>query len=129
MEAVKSITYKAIDLGLSVLWADRNAGGLNPDGEGNYYSWGELSQWRCEASYYSHFPDPLKNICNHPDFDTALYACGKPWRMPSLSEFEELLEKCEWIWRKAGDFSGYCGYDVIGANGNKIFLPAAGLFI
>lgn len=40
---------KAIDLGLSVLWADKN---LGENFSGRHYSWGELYPWMCESYYY-----------------------------------------------------------------------------
>lgn len=39
--------------------------------------------------------------------------------LPSVSQFQELIDNCTWIWK--GD-----GYKVIGKNGNSIFLPADG---
>ena len=54
------------------------------------------------------------------------YAWGEiepNWRMPTKSEFEELIEECEWEWTSEGENRGY---RVTGPNGNSIFLPAAG---
>ena len=34
---------KAVDLGLSVKWADRNLGATSPEGYGDYYAWGETT--------------------------------------------------------------------------------------
>lgn len=56
--------------------------------------------------------------------DTARENWGGTWRMPSDSEFNELLEKCKWEWAQNG---GQKGYLVTGPNGNSIFLPAAGV--
>ena len=50
---------------------------------------------------------------------------GSKWRVPTISEFEELLNKCEWIWYT---IDGNEGFMVKGQNGNSIFLPASGYF-
>lgn len=48
---------------------------------------------------------------------------GDLWRMPTLKEMEELINKCMWTWTT---LNGVNGYKVVGLNGNSIFLPAAG---
>ncbi len=35
------IVYNAVDLGLSVKWADRNVGAIDTTSNGNYFAWGE----------------------------------------------------------------------------------------
>ncbi len=45
--------------------------------------------------------------------------------MPSIEDFWELRDKCEWVW--SPDYNGAKGYFVKGPNGNVLFLPAAGL--
>lgn len=51
------------------------------------------------------------------DFNTAKKKFKK--RLPAISQWEELREYCAWSW--TGN-----GYEVIGPNGAKIFIPAAG---
>lgn len=50
---------------------------------------------------------------------------GASWRMPTKSEFQELIDecKCEWV-----NEAGKQGYKFIGPNGNSLFLSAAGLY-
>ena len=43
--------------------------------------------------------------------------------MPTVDEFEELIDNCTWERTTKG---GHKGYKVTGRNGNSIFLPAAG---
>lgn len=118
------INNQVIDLGLSVLWASKNMGDSLV---GNYYSWGKLYPWECENLYYWNFENPINNICGNADFDVARYEYGKPWRLPTASEFEELIQCCKWTWEEAGDITPFmAGYKVYGPNGNHIFLPAAG---
>ena len=40
-------------------------------------------------------------------------------KLPTIEQFEELKDLCEWIWIETG-------YKVVGTNGNYIILPAAG---
>ena len=55
--------------------------------------------------------------------DAATQQLGSPWRMPTVDEITELLDKCTWTWTTQ---DGVNGYQVDGPNGNAIFLPAAG---
>ena len=114
----------AVDLGLSVLWSNKNIGNFV---EGEHYSWGIRHEWFCESSYYSILENPPSNICANPEFDIARYEYGKSWRLPTVSEFKELILCCKWIWVNMNNSSMHiAGYKVFGPNGNHIFLPAAG---
>ena len=55
--------------------------------------------------------------------DAATAKLGSPWRMPTIDEIQELIDKCTWTWTTQ---DGVNGYQVDGPNGNAIFLPAAG---
>lgn len=57
--------------------------------------------------------------------DVAHVKWGGTWRMPTITEFEELTYKCIWTWTTKGGVNGYEVKSKI--NGNSIFLPAAGL--
>lgn len=77
--------------------------------EGEYVDLGLPSgtKWKTvnQEGYYSH------------------YAAGAIFYkdLPSKEQWEELKEKCKWVWVDGGD-----GYYVEGPNGKSIFLPAAG---
>ena len=58
--------------------------------------------------------------------DAATAKHGSPWRMPTIDEFQELIDKCTWTWTTQ---DGVNGYQVDGPNGNAIFLPAGYLVI
>ena len=63
---------------------------------------------------------PVYSIISDAKHDPATANWGNNWRMPSTADFVELLEYCNW------EFTG-SGYKVTSkANGNSIFLPAAG---
>lgn len=55
----------------------------------------------------------------HFTFDEAVETFGK--NLPSKEDWEELFDNSKYKWNKERK-----GYDVIGPNGNSIFLPAAG---
>ena len=55
--------------------------------------------------------------------DAATAKLGSPWRMPTVDEIKELLDKCTWTWTTQ---DGVNGCQVDGPNGNAIFLPATG---
>jgi hypothetical protein len=132
--------YVWVDLGLSVKWATMNVGANSPEEYGDYFAWGETTakstynwstyKW-CKGSY-----DTLTKYCNNssygtvdnkseldPEDDAAHVNWDGTWRMPTLAECEELVDKCTWTWTSQ---NGVNGRKVTGPNGNSIFLPAAG---
>ena len=133
---------EAVDLGLSVRWADRNIGALGSSDKGWYLSWGELTpkqeysidnyrfgmgDYRAMTKYVfpsketTNEPDNLRYL--EPEDDIATTALGEGWRMPTYAEITELAEYCTWLW-----VSDPAGYKVTGPNGNHIFLPAGGMY-
>ena len=133
--------YEYIDLGLSVKWATMNVGASIPEGYGNYFSWGEVSQkseytwatyYYCNGSYTN-----LTKYNTDSDYgfvdnktvlelsnDVAYREWGGNWRMPTAAEVEELLLQCTW---ERTTQNGVNGCKVTSnINGNSIFLPAAG---
>lgn len=111
----KVVTHRMVDMGLSVKWAAYNVGANTPLSVGDYFAWGETSS----KSSYS---DNNYNINNFIDAVTELW--GGAWRMPTVSEWNELKENCIWKW---GALEGVYGYKITSKkNGNSIFLPATG---
>lgn len=123
----------AVDLGLSVKWACCNIGANSPEEYGGYYAWGESE----EKDYYDSSTYTWLNIETNEmtkyneidgkttldlEDDAAHILWGEDWRMPTQSEFQELMDRCTWEWTS---LNGVYGYKVSG-NGNSIFLPAAG---
>ena len=132
--------YQAVDLGLSVKWANMNVGATAPEEYGGYYAWGEteekdnydLSTYKwCNGSYYTmtkYSTDSIYGTVDNktvldPEDDVAYVNWGGSWRMPTKSEQDELRNNCTWEWTTQ---NGVNGYKVTGSNGNSIFLPAAG---
>ena len=126
--------HEYVDLGLSVKWATCNVGASKPEEYGDYFAWGEtstketydedncptygrgISQLQSQG-----YIDSEGNLT--AQYDAARANWGGPWRMPSETEMQELIDKCTWKWKKQ---NGVKGYKVTGPNGNSIFLPAAG---
>ena len=112
-----------VDLGLSVKWATYNVGANVPEEYGDYYAWGETTtkSTYTEGAYVADTKN-YKDI-KGTSLDVARVKWGGNWRMPTKTEFEELLNGCIWEWTTQ---NGVNGYVVTGPNGNNIFLPAAG---
>ncbi len=121
-----------VDLGLSVEWADRNAGATETEGMGIYVAWGETAEKEdyslAKYRYYSptnggiYFDYKAGDVLK-PENDAAYVVMGEEWRMPTKEEWAELVDKCTWTWVSE---EGRSGYTVSGAGGGSIFLPAAG---
>ena len=126
--------YEAVDLGLSVKWATFNVGAKSPEEYGGYYAWGETWEKKnYETLTYKYYidtngdgiKDTWKNIGENisgTEYDVAHVEWGGSWRMPTLDEIKELLDKCSWEWTTV---NGVNGQKVTGPSGNCIFLPAA----
>ena len=131
-----------VDLGLSVNWAMCNVGANRPEDYGDYFAWGEVEpKMVYDWSTYKYCVNDGGNLtkyCIHSEYGNNNFIDNKVvldlvddvasvnWgdcRMPTYPEIEELKNECEWtlITKK-----GVNGYQVLGPNGNSIFLPMAG---
>ncbi len=124
----------AVDLGLSVRWANCNVGATSPEEYGDYFAWGETAPKSSYFESYSLTRGLLVSTLKSrgivgPDgnltaaYDAATVNWERDWRMPTLDEINELLEKCTLSWTTQ---NGVKGLKVTASNGNSIFLPAAG---
>lgn len=130
--------HEFVDLGLpsGLKWATCNVGASAPEEYGDYYAWGEIEtkdEYYVGNYAYHHIGtdadgfeidvwDNLGDISG-TEYDVARHKWGGFWRMPTQSEFKELVNNCTWEWGKKNKVNGY---KVTGSNGNWIFLPAAG---
>lgn len=130
---------EAVDLGLSVQWASWNVGAECPEDYGCYYAWGEIEE-KCVYDWSTYkwcngSDNSMTKYCTNSSYgtvdgkiilepadDVAHVLWGDDWRMPTVDEIRELLNKCTWKWET---INGVNGYRVSG-NGCSIFLPAAG---
>ena len=135
-EAKADTIPEAIDLGLpsGTKWAEWNIGASAPEEYGNYYAWGATSKkyyyyWN-DYDYASY--DSISGLSVEfigediagTDYDVAIKKWGGDWVMPTVAQYQELLDYCTHEWTKVNDVNGVL---FTGANGNTLFLPAAGL--
>ena len=119
-----------VDLGLpsGVLWATHNVGADKPEAFGDHFAWGETepkSEYR--IANYRYFDGDEKRItkyCNKPEY-------GKDGYTDTLTVLEpiEWYELMENTTGKVDTLNGVSGYRFTAANGNSIFLPAAGAYM
>lgn len=134
--------HRAVDMGLSVRWADCNVGASASDDSGNYYAWGETttkaSYNRQTYKFYSNSTWVLK-YCTMSDYgnvdnklvldsqnDAASANWGELWSTPTKEQWEELANssKCTWEWMTTMRVPGYRVTSKI--TGNSIFIPTTG---
>ena len=130
----EKVEPEAVDMGLSVKWANFNIGAFHPTHYGDYFAWGETEpketySWEnykwCDGTSTNmtkYNATDGKTILEAED-DAAYVQWGDKWRMPTEEEFTELREKCTWTWTTQ---DGVKGYKITGPSGNSIFIPAAG---
>jgi hypothetical protein len=124
------------------MWADCNLGATSPYETGDYFSYGEISPKEKYTSqnykfrnpdisggftkynFYSKYgPVDYKYRLDMED-DAARVNWGSDWRMPTIEELQELVNRCYWEWTESEN--GVTGYTVTGPNGNSIFLISGG---
>ena len=133
----KPDTLEAVDLGLSVLWANCNIGANQPRNYGAHLAWGDPTGmlWSGQGIGWNDngYTWNTNNYGgNNPPADIAETTLdvvaanwGEGWHIPSYSEAKELCEQCQWKLQTWGDIKWY---EVIGPNGNSIVMPLAGMY-
>lgn len=107
-----------VDLSLSVKWATQNVGASSPSDYGGYYAWGETEtksnydfntclDGKLEGRWGIYKIGGKTSISPTNGHDTARENWGGTWRMPTVDEFEELCNKCDWTWTSQGGHNGY----------------------
>lgn len=141
---VKSIPKGAVDLGLSVFWAECNLGASSPEEYGDYYAWGE-TETKSEYSWDTYkwcngSEESLTKYNNDSEFgvidnmielesedDVAHVKLGEKWRLPTDGELAELRENCAFEWTTLNGIYGGKFTSLISGHTDKwIFVPAAG---
>ena len=135
------------------LWAKTNIGANSPTEAGYYFWWGDTlgykwqnSKWVASDGSVSGFsfepadiPTNGKSLAQlqsmgvvnadgnlQPAYDAAARQWGDDWRMPKVSELNNLRDLCSWNWTTN---NGVVGYTVTGKglySGNSVFFPAVG---
>lgn len=124
--------YEAVDLGLpsGTLWAKYNVGATSETDYGDFFAWGATEPYRLNGTtpidntgnYSSSYANKIQHDL-YPNEDAATVKWGKGWRMPTKTQFEELLANTTDEWTA---ISGIYGRKFTASNGNYIFFPAAG---
>ncbi len=136
VKAIPPEAVQAVDLGLSVKWANMNVGAESPEDYGNYYAWGETTT---KETYnwdtYFDTNDGGNTLTKYnggktildPEDDAARVNWGSSWRMPTEAEWKELHTNCTWTWTTQNGINGYkVTSNKAGYTDKFIFLPAAG---
>lgn len=138
--------HEWVDLGLpsGTLWATCNVGGSCPEDYGDYFAWGETEPkfdytWDTYMYYNTSYGTITKYCTNSsrgaidnltelkPEDDAATVNWGSDWQMPSIEQMKELLNT-NYTTRSWTTMNGVKGRMIVSkSNGNRIFLPAAGL--
>ena len=103
-----SISFASGDLGLSVIWADKNVGADKTEDVGGYYAWGVTDEYAAPFTYKWFNEDGSKakkyvsqdthsesgpadglTVLDAAD-DVASKTMGSEWRMPTKEEIDEL---------------------------------------
>lgn len=135
-----------VDLGLpsGTLWATCNVGADTPEGYGDYFAWAEtqtkgtydwdtykyangsrsmLTKYCCDSVHgYNGYTDNMTILL--PEDDATTVNWGGDWRIPTREQWQELLDNTTCIWTTRNGVNG-CLFTA--SNGNRLFLPAAGL--
>ena len=138
-----------VDLGLpsGLMWAYTNIGADEsaPYDYGSYYAWGEtetketydwstyhycngsemtLTKYCNDGSYGNEgYTDELTTL--EAEDDAATTNWGDGWRMPTIDDFQELVDNCDTAWITLNGVNGMLFTSR--NNGLFIFLPAAGI--
>ena len=125
-----------VDLGLpsGLLWATCNIGADAPEDYGEYFAWGETTpksvyNWGTyqlyDGSNVTRYTgsDGLTTLL--PEDDAAVANWGGGWRMPTIEEWQELVQNTTVTWDTVNDVNGRL---FTASNGNSLFIPAAGYY-
>lgn len=121
-EPISFLAADAVDLGVSVKWASWNVGASAPEEYGGLYGWADPTG-EIRTTEFNDYPSetPPANISG-TEYDIARTQWGDGWRLPTQTEFQELVDNCTWEWTTV---NGINGRRATGANGNSVFFPAA----
>lgn len=124
----KVFAQKAIDLGLSVKWANMNVGAENSSDYGTYCIWGDgtgTMDWSTDIVNHTYAKEASDTDISGTSRDFAHTEWGGAWRTPTYSEFYELAKNTSY---SAVTVNGVkCLRLKSNVNGNYIDLPKNGM--
>ena len=138
---VKALPPTAVDLGLNVKWGSFNLSVTDPWAFAFHYSWGQPVyknkryslddyMWWSDGAFSKYNKKDGKVLVDQED-DAAFNDFGEGWRIPTKTDFENLLATrsnsgYKWEWSIMEGI--YRGWKITYLkNGNSIFLPAGGI--
>ena len=131
--------FRPVDLGLpsGLKWAAGNVGAKLPWETGKYFAWGETVGYTAEQvpgvrafTYDEYKGGPTDLITTNLTLaqNAARANLGGNWRMPTMTEWQELIDNCNVVWTENYNGTGAVGNILTSkVNGNSVFFPAAGL--
>lgn len=122
-DIVSTTAMEVIDLGLNVNWASCNIGATKPEEYGGLYGWADPTGMLTSTNTNDYPNATPPTDISGTRYDIVTVNFGTDWRMPTATEFKELIEKCSY---KKETVNGVTGYRFTGPNGSSIFLPCAG---
>lgn len=128
--ATPVVPGEAVDLGLSVKWSSTNVGASQIYERGYTYQWGmTVPAYTYDGGEmnYPYMQTTMPNDISGTGYDVST-RWGEGWSMPTLGQWEELLEKCTIEAVSAiprpDNLYPTVGVKVTGPNGNHIYIPA-----
>lgn len=141
------VKYEYVDLGLpsGLKWAKCNLGAKTETDYGDYFMWGSTTPNTADectwtnapfnggaSDYDSDYFNSVKDtVCPNgilaKEYDAATQIMGSDWKMPTQTDFNELLSGTTNKWVTNFNGTGVNGRKFTSkTNGNSIFIPAAG---
>ena len=116
-----------VDLALpsGTKWATYNVGTTQIHGVGTRIAWGEITSKKLYSPQTCQYHDTiLPSITGNPLYDLATAEWGEGWYTPTLQQWNELIEHCDWNYVM---INGIYGVTFTSRKTyNTIFLPSTG---
>lgn len=116
-----------VDLGLpsGTKWATYNVGTTNIHGVGTRIAWGETATKKLfSPDTYKHQGVSLVSFAGDAEYDLATAQWGEQWHTPTLQQWQELIEHCQWQYVMINGIHGVLFTSR--KTYNTIFLPSTG---
>lgn len=116
-----------VDLGLpsGTKWATYNVGTKSIHGVGTRIAWGETATKKTfSPNAYTINDRELASYAGDPQYDLATAQWGEGWYTPTLQQWEELIQYCDWDYVMINGINGVLFTSP--KTYNTIFLPSTG---
>lgn len=116
-----------VDLGLpsGTKWAAYNVGTKSIHGVGTRIAWGETATKKTfSPNTYTINDRELASYAGDPQYDLATAQWGEGWYTPTLQQWEELIQYCDWDYVMINGINGVLFTSP--KTYNTIFLPSTG---